>query len=695
MATIPGSVSVSGFVAPTDSTDTFPSHSEEWGRGGYRTVASISERNAISTARRKKGMKVFVDDSDKITYRLEADLTTWTVSIEDRIESGCLIVQAVNQRDQYFTAEEDSNDSRVAALLLAMAAVPAGGKIVVKTGSYIVGDSLLALSLHTDWKFQFEQGAWLAYEDPNYACDSWFAYEGDHRYAEQFGIIPWDAVSSPVDMQPRIQAALFSMPPTGDIPEPAYEYPDVVTRKGKLFFKNGQYPISRSIYFTSFQQIYGAESRGAVLSQLPGFGAGNPADEKFSLHHLRAESSPGQPVSQFGFEVVVENLGFYNMDPDGNTDCSYLLMGGAQFSYINNIFISNHSNRGIVYHDNSAYFEIGRLWLVGSNPNQTGPLLDIYACLGFKIDTLSIEVINNFPSGSRKTYVSDPNDAYPTTTNLMGVCIAQCRSFTICNLNGELVSTLIRLTRCFNFKIGPCSVHQALGSGIGEEMVSIGACKQYSIGPFFGQYFEKLWAVYVENNPQTLQSRCLASNAPYGRTGIITDGQSFGVPDGDLEHPNGICTTLVRLQRAEPPEVYGETAAAKNWIIAASNTATTNSVYIQSLDYAGTVTSTPLAILPPGGTAGFAPIGFTVVLDAAGAGGVHVGRYFNVGNAGDTLAYVAVNEDKILGERGAAVANAVDALGAPTQAEFNALVTQFNTLLDRLRFSSGHGIIEG
>jgi len=48
---------------------------------------------------------------------------------------------------------------------------------------------------------------------------------------------------------------------------------------------------------------------------------------------------------------------------------------------------------------------------------------------------------------------------------------------------------------------------------------------------------------------------------------------------------------------------------------------------------------------------------------------------------------------KVIGARGAAVANAVPAAGVPTQAEFNAFVTQFNTLLARFRVATGHGAI--
>lgn len=49
-----------------------------------------------------------------------------------------------------------------------------------------------------------------------------------------------------------------------------------------------------------------------------------------------------------------------------------------------------------------------------------------------------------------------------------------------------------------------------------------------------------------------------------------------------------------------------------------------------------------------------------------------------------------VNHVQVVGPQGAAVADAVAAVGVPTQAEFNAFVTQFNTWLARAR---AHGAI--
>jgi hypothetical protein len=63
-------------VVPFDSADTYPTHDEKYGKGGYRTVADNTERDAIPADRRVEGMLVF-SIADGVTYQLQADLTTW------------------------------------------------------------------------------------------------------------------------------------------------------------------------------------------------------------------------------------------------------------------------------------------------------------------------------------------------------------------------------------------------------------------------------------------------------------------------------------------------------------------------------------------------------------------------------------------------------------------------------------------
>lgn len=76
MSQIPGT-NVIAPVVPFDTTDAHPSHEARYGRGGYRSVASTQDRDAISAARRESGMLVFVE-ADGTIYQLSGDLTTWT-----------------------------------------------------------------------------------------------------------------------------------------------------------------------------------------------------------------------------------------------------------------------------------------------------------------------------------------------------------------------------------------------------------------------------------------------------------------------------------------------------------------------------------------------------------------------------------------------------------------------------------------
>lgn len=72
MAEIKGTNVASKIVPYTDS-DEYATHDEKYGVGGYRTVDSVSEMNAIPAARRKEGMLVYVK-GDKI-YKLNSSNT--------------------------------------------------------------------------------------------------------------------------------------------------------------------------------------------------------------------------------------------------------------------------------------------------------------------------------------------------------------------------------------------------------------------------------------------------------------------------------------------------------------------------------------------------------------------------------------------------------------------------------------------
>lgn len=77
MPVIPGVVRVTGVVGPTDSTDTYAVIDPQYGIDGLRSVADNTERDAITTERRREGMLVYVRSSGYY-YKLNSDLTTWS-----------------------------------------------------------------------------------------------------------------------------------------------------------------------------------------------------------------------------------------------------------------------------------------------------------------------------------------------------------------------------------------------------------------------------------------------------------------------------------------------------------------------------------------------------------------------------------------------------------------------------------------
>lgn len=67
---------LSSSIVPFTTEDSYATHEAKYGKGGWREVDSIAERDAISAQRREAGMAVFVLDTNKV-YILDDDLTTW------------------------------------------------------------------------------------------------------------------------------------------------------------------------------------------------------------------------------------------------------------------------------------------------------------------------------------------------------------------------------------------------------------------------------------------------------------------------------------------------------------------------------------------------------------------------------------------------------------------------------------------
>lgn len=85
MADIKGT-NVASKIVPYTTSDNYATHDEEYGRGGYRTVNTVAEMNAIPADRRKEGMLVYVKN-DKY-YRLNSSNTFVDAGIINGASSG-------------------------------------------------------------------------------------------------------------------------------------------------------------------------------------------------------------------------------------------------------------------------------------------------------------------------------------------------------------------------------------------------------------------------------------------------------------------------------------------------------------------------------------------------------------------------------------------------------------------------------
>lgn len=66
MAAINGTIKLSAPISPYDTNDTQPTHEAKWGKGGYRSVQTLIERDLIPDERREIGMVVFVQEDERV-----------------------------------------------------------------------------------------------------------------------------------------------------------------------------------------------------------------------------------------------------------------------------------------------------------------------------------------------------------------------------------------------------------------------------------------------------------------------------------------------------------------------------------------------------------------------------------------------------------------------------------------------------
>ena len=125
MADIKGTNVASKIVPYTDS-DEYATHDEKYGVGGYRTVDSVSEMNAIPAARRKEGMLVYVKN-DKY-YRLNSSNTFVDAGIGSSGGGDIYIVNTDNLNFELISDGKDATDNELTEVMT----------ILVRWGSSVI-----------------------------------------------------------------------------------------------------------------------------------------------------------------------------------------------------------------------------------------------------------------------------------------------------------------------------------------------------------------------------------------------------------------------------------------------------------------------------------------------------------------------------------------------------------------------------
>lgn len=114
MAEIKGT-NVASKIVPYTTSDNYATHDEEYGRGGYRTVNTVAEMNAIPADRRKEGMLVYVKN-DKY-YRLNSSNTFVDAEIGSSGGGDIYIVNTDNLNFELISDGKDATDNELTEVM--------------------------------------------------------------------------------------------------------------------------------------------------------------------------------------------------------------------------------------------------------------------------------------------------------------------------------------------------------------------------------------------------------------------------------------------------------------------------------------------------------------------------------------------------------------------------------------------------
>ncbi len=188
MAKPANGTSVLGYVCPIDTTSTYPAHSEEWGRGGYRSVAIIEERDAIPMERRKEGMLVNVTGSNEI-FKLQGGIANSNWKIWDSINIkgiehlGKVDIDDIGNGDYTY---EDGNV--LESYTYRLIQVSGGGVGTVKTYQYRFNSYLTTPTI----EYRFKEGLFGSWS-------TWTSIINDIPDTDNFVLNDWN--DKPIDIK--------------------------------------------------------------------------------------------------------------------------------------------------------------------------------------------------------------------------------------------------------------------------------------------------------------------------------------------------------------------------------------------------------------------------------------------------------------------------------------------------------------
>lgn len=496
MANIPGSVSVSGFVAPTDTSDTYAATVEDYNKGGYRTVADVTARNAIPSARRKEGMMVRLADGS-VTYVLKGGISNsnWTLSETDTLIRADVVLNRNGQPKEYFIAPTDTNSGRMEALRKALEKAALSPSIQY-TVELIGGDFDVPVGIplstyvpNSNIKLYFSGDSALIYLQEADAGNDWRLFPTTERYGKWFGVR-----SGGQNMQPRIQAALFSMLYVGEPQETVPAYPGMIMRKGRLYLTTqGDIAISKTIYLTGFQQIYpdggGLWRLYATDAMAPASGPDVPMIQVVRGGYNNPDVNP---IGNFMYDVHVMEGFLYNTFTSNPklTGLRYACGQGGKISL--SIASMGQYSLDVMY--NSGPFTIERLMMVDYLDHQSAPHLRIVAGASINFGLITAERLNfhTAASGLRKNWSN--GTAY--NGNLPAVYLEACTNLDIPQIYHEGVSTGTVLVGSPNNRIGGVECTRANGGpGTGDCLVTLINSDNVSVGNIAGAYFVDLLRV--------------------------------------------------------------------------------------------------------------------------------------------------------------------------------------------------------